>query len=448
LCIGQNKGPTGKENPRRSGGDGVGRRMGKWSHDRRASLLIAMAMLGVLSVTAATPHSAAQSQTGATPYDSIAVDGENYAGPARGTAWDETGSTIYIGLLAPMHGPEAAEGEALVVAARMALQDSTRRPLPGGRHLELAIGDESGPAWGHVSDVILQLVLQKDVVALITSADGTDTHVSEQVGNRIGVPVLTLSSDATTTQIDIPWIFRLGPSDTTQAQAIAANIYQEVGMKRVIVLSEDDHDGRSGAVAMRQAAISMGAPVPEELGLDPQKLDFSSVVKRVQADSPQAIVLWTRADVAQRLLPMVRAAGISVPVYFSQQAAQAGSGLAMASTGGNRDSGDSLPLWGLAARGENTAVQKNFAERYLELTGNAPSTAAAEAYDAVCLTARALRATGPNRARIRDQLAHTHNYSGVSGTITFDHEGNTITPIHLVALRPEQSSAAIAGGAE
>ena len=144
-------------------------------------------------------QAAAQSKTTAAPYDSIAVDGENYAGPARGAAWDETGSTVYIGLLAPMHGPEAAEGEALVAAANMALKDSTQRPLPGGRHVELAIGDESGPAWGHVSDVILQLVLQKNVVALITSADGTDTHVSEQVGNRIGVPVLTLSSDATTT---------------------------------------------------------------------------------------------------------------------------------------------------------------------------------------------------------------------------------------------------------
>ncbi len=422
--------------------------MERWSQDRRAGLLIAMVMLGVWSVTAATPQAAAQSKTTAAPYDSIAVDGENYAGPTRGAAWDETGSTVYIGLLAPMHGPEAAEGKALVVAANMALKDSTQRPLPGGRRVELAIGDESGPAWGHVSDVILQLVLQKNVVALITSADGTDTHVSEQVGNRIGVPVLTLSSDATTTQIDIPWIFRLGPSDTTQTQAIAANIYREVGMKRVIVISEDDHDGRSGAAAMRQAAIAMGAAVLEDLVVDSLRPEFSSVVKRVQADSPQAIVLWTRADVAQRLLPMLRAAGISVPVYFSQQAAQAGSGLTLTSTSITPERSSAMAAWTVASREQYTGAQKSFATRYLQRTGRQPSTAAAEAYDAVCLTARALLATGPNRARIRDQLAHTRNYSGTSGTITFDHEGNNITPIHLVALRLVPPSAEETGGAE
>jgi branched-chain amino acid transport system substrate-binding protein len=423
--------------------------MGKWSQDRVTRLLTATVTLVMLLVPAATRRAAAQSNTKPAPYDSIATDGEKYAGPARGSAWDETGSTVYIGLLAPMHGPEMAEGEALVAAANMALKDSMQRPLPGGRHVELAIGDESGPAWGHVSDVILQLVLRQNVVALITSTDGTDTHVSEQVGNRIGVPVLTLSNDATTTQIDIPWIFRLGPSDTVQAQAIAANIYQERGLKKVMVISEGDHDGRGGVAAMRQAASSFSAPVPEELVLDPQKPDFSSLVTRIQADSPQAIVVWTRTDAAHSLLPMLHAADVSPEVYLSQQAAQAGSGLAMApSVVKGESAANSTPAWTIASRGPYTSAQKSFANRYFQQTGRQPSAAAAEAYDSVCLTVRALRAAGPNRARMRDQLARTRDYSGASGTISFDREGNNTTQMDLVALHAEQPSTAIGGSAE
>lgn len=423
--------------------------MEKWSQGGVASLRVATAMLSVLVMPLVTPQSAAQGKSKAVPYDSIAIDGENYAGPARGPAWDETGSTVYVGLLAPLHGPEMAEGEAMVAAARMALKDSTQSPLPGGRHVELAIGDESGPAWGHVSEVVLHLVLEKNVVALITSTDGTDTHVSEQVGNRIGVPVLTLSNDATTTQIDIPWIFRVGPSDTTQAQTIAANIYGKRGLKRAMVIFAEDHDGRGGAAAMRQAAVSMGTPRPEELGLDPLQPDFSSVVRRIQADSPQAIVLWTRADLVQRLLPMLPAAGISIPVYFSQQAAQAGSPLTLTSTGAKRESAaDSFSAWTIAAREENTAARRSFATRYLRQMGRPPSVAASEAYDAVCLAVRALRAAGPNRARVRDQLAGTRGYSGASGTISFDREGDNTTQIHLVALRPEQPSMETGGNAE
>lgn len=423
--------------------------MQKRTHGSVATFLTAILMLAVLVVTASTRQSAAQGKTKAVPYDSIASDGENYAGPARGSAWDQTGSTVYVGLLAPTHGSDMAEGEALVAAANMALNDSTQRPFPRGRHIELAVGDESGPAWGHVSDVILQLFLRQNVVALITSADGMNTHVSEQVGNRIGVPILTLSNDATTTEIDIPWIFRLGPSDAVQAQAIATNIYRERGLKRVTVISEGDHDGRGGVAAMRLAAISMGASVPEELVLDSQKPDFSSVVTSIRADSPQAIVLWTRAHAAQSLLPMLAAAGVSATVYLSQQAAQAGSGLALMSTMNNgENAANSLSAWTIIARGEDTAVRTSFVTRYLQKTGRPPSAAATEAYDAVCLTVRALRAVGPNRARMRDALAQTREYPGASGTVTFDREGNNTTRIQVVAMRLKPQSRERGGSAE
>ena len=108
----------------------------------------------------------------------------------------------------------------------------------------------------------------------------------------------------------------------------------------------------------------------------------------------------------------------------------------LTSAGDKRESAaDSLYAWTLAARAENTAAGKSFATRYLQQTGRPPSAAAAEAYDAVCLTVRALRAAGPNRARVRDQLARTRGYSGASGIISFDRDGNNTTQVHLVALR-------------
>jgi branched-chain amino acid transport system substrate-binding protein len=424
--------------------------MEKRTHNHVAALLAATMVLAVFLVPAATRQVTAQSKTqAAAPYDSIATDGETYAGPGREFAQDEIGPTIFIGLLAPMHGPEKAEGAALVAAARMALQDSTQGLLPHGQRIELAVGDESGPAWGHVSDVILQLVLRQNVVALITSTDGTDTHVSEQVGNRIGVPILTLSSDATTTQIDIPWIFRLGPSDAVQAQTIAANIFRDRGLKNVMVISDGDHDGRGGIAALRQAAISMGAPRPEELVLDPLKPDFSSTVARVQDISPQAIVVWTQADFAHGLLPLLRASGVATPVYLSQQAAHADSGLFPATSTENVESAaNSTSAWTIASRGQSTSAQESFAARYSRQMGGPPSTAAAEAYDAVCLTVRALRSAGPNRARVRDKLAKVQDFPGMSGTISFDREGNNGTQVHLVAVPRQTPSMATGDGAD
>jgi ABC-type branched-subunit amino acid transport system substrate-binding protein len=235
------------------------------------------------------------------PYASIATDGETYQGPGRSPANDLSEKLIRIGMLAPLQGPRKPEGDAMLAAARMALHDAL--PLRNHR-IELAIEDASAPQWGTLSDAILRLVLDDNVVAFITSTSASETHLTEQVANRIGLPVLTLSTDPTTTQINIPWIFRIGPSDAEQAHSIAP-------------------------------------------------------------DDPTA------------------------------------------------------------------ANRQAFATRFQALTGAPPTNVATQTYDAVTLTLRAIRAAGPNRARVRDQLSHVQAYEGASGQITFDRQGNNHAAHHL-----------------
>jgi ABC-type branched-subunit amino acid transport system substrate-binding protein len=241
------------------------------------------------------------------PYASISAEVETYAGPGRALANDLTSPVVRIGLLAPLQGVRKAEGNAMVAAAQMALRDTASIHWKGGARVALAVEDSSGPSWGMVSDAVIRLVLDDEAVAVITSTSRADTHLCEQVGNRIGVSVLTLSADPTTTQIDIPWIFRMRPSAAHQAQEIAPDI--------------------------------------------------------------------------------------------------------------------------------PTVARQSFAARFRQSTGIAPSQVASETYDAVTLTVLALQTAGPNRARIRDQIARANDYDGVSGRISFDREGNDTPPPHLLQLK-------------
>ena len=254
---------------------------------------------------------AVRTQTTTTvPYASISTEVESYAGPGRASANDLKGQVVRIGLLAPLQGARKAEGDAMVAAAQMALRDSASQRLNRGRRVALAVEDSSGGSWGVVSDAVIRLMLDDEAVAVITSTSGADTHLCEQVGNRIGVPVLTLSADSTTTQIDIPWIFRMGPSDVEKADVIAQD--------------------RAGEV-----------------------------------DEP-------------------------------------------------------------------TAKRREFVTRFRRATGVTPGRVATETYDAVVLTVQALQKTGPNSARIRDELGKTVNYDGMSGKIMFDREGNNRASLHPV----------------
>jgi branched-chain amino acid transport system substrate-binding protein len=370
------------------------------------------------------------------PYASIGSEGVTYAGPGREASYNLAGPTIHIGLLAPLHGPQQADGEAIVRAAQMALQDAEQKPLPGGLHLTLAIGDESGPAWGRVTDALLRLVFNDHAVAIVTSARGTTAHLSEQVGNKIGVPVLTLSSDATTTQINLPWIFRLGPSDAQQAQVIAQDIYRVRGFRHVLLVTERDHDGRMGGREFVEATHQLGVPNLASLVINPLQPGTGSLLALIKTQPPQAIVFWTQPEVARKLLEAIHAGGVHTLIYLSQETAQEGSGLKSLrqNTAGVKDPAG-VGIYTVATPLDETPSHESFARRYQAAAGTLPSPVAAEAYDAVRLVAQAVRVAGPNRARVRDHVSNIRNFAGVSGTISFDGQGDNRTEACLVRLQ-------------
>jgi hypothetical protein len=88
-----------------------------------------------------------------------------------------------------------------------------------------------------------------------SSVPSTETsRTRHQITNKIAMPIVTLPSDATTTRINIPWIFRRGPGDADQAQLIATDIYRRRNLRKVLLIAEDDHDGRVGAEEFLRAA--------------------------------------------------------------------------------------------------------------------------------------------------------------------------------------------------
>ena len=387
-------------------------------------------------VTAGGETAAAGQQADHAPTPYASIGAVTYAGPARASSFDLAGPVIRIGLLAPLHGPEKADGEAIVLAARMALQEAARRAFPGGQRLELAIGDEVGPSWGQTADALLHLVSDDHALALITSANGATAHLAEQVGNRIGVPVLTLSTDPTTTEIDLPWIFRLGPSDSTLARAIARDIQRSDGPQRIVLVAERDHDGRVGAQEFQKAIQHVGASSVACVFLDPLEPEYDSLLVQLQAQPADAIVLWTKPETAGGLVDRLQKAPVSTPVYLSLRAAQPSSGLDRGSTDSSiANDLASTSIWTTAPLVTSAPAREIFEQRYEQQTGRLPSAVAAETYDAVTLLAEAFRVVGPNRARVRDWVAKVRGFPGVSGSISFDDQGNNTPSLRLVRIQ-------------
>jgi branched-chain amino acid transport system substrate-binding protein len=360
-------------------------------------------------VLIAVPVSA-QSESSPTPYASMNRDNVAYRGPDRSSANDLFGNVTTIGILLPLQGARAAQGTALQTAAQMALDDEVASATGTTNHrLALAFRDES-EHWGQASSEMVQLIDQQQAIALITPADGSIAHQAEQIANKIGIPILTFSSDATTTRINIPWIFRLGPSDADQAQLIATDIYQQRNLRKVFLIAEDDHDGRVGAEEFLRAVNSIHGAPPERVDFNPATSDLASLANRLRSMRPDTIVLWVSSEAAATLLPILQAVPSAV-TYLSSKAAQF-------------SPQPSQPWFSASLLTPSTDRALNFAARYRQQTGLEATVPAREIYDAVRLLAAAVRVAGPNRARVRDYLASGASYSGVTGAFSFDKAGN------------------------
>jgi ABC-type branched-subunit amino acid transport system substrate-binding protein len=379
----------------------------------------------------------AQSDNSTTkPYATLDRQAVTYRGPVAAGQFSP-GENAVIGAMLPLHGPEQAEGQALLAALQVAVdQELARGALPDGRKLLLVARDESGP-WGQASSEILKLIDQDHAVVVLTSANGSIAHQAEQIANKISFPILTLASDPTTTQTNVPWVFRIAPSDTDQAHAFARRIYTELKLQKVLLVAQTDHDGRNGRAEFEKAARELRAPAPDVVELATPAASSEALAGAIAQHSPDSVVLWTDAIAAQELVSTIRANRPRIPIFLSTKAAQLSTqslsaSLCIAAVREDQKLGEEFTVVSLPTQAD--VMRDDFAREYHARAGEPPSIAAFQAYEAIRLVIAGLRSAGVNRVLLRDYLANDGTFRAALPVVPFDPAGNDTDEFTIVTI--------------
>jgi len=137
------------------------------------------------------------------PYAKVGEGGVHYAGPP-------TGDTNPHELKIAVFGPNA---DRAVDSA--AITETLKNLHASGRDFTL-IAIPSEGSWGKASSALVQAVVQDHALGII-ALDRDSSHLAEQIGVKIFVPVIAISSDRMLTSTNIPWIFRLPEGSTLSA---------------------------------------------------------------------------------------------------------------------------------------------------------------------------------------------------------------------------------------
>lgn len=338
-----------------------------------------------------------------------------YHGPGREfTDEDPNPPTIKIGILASLSGGGAVYGLAMKEGADLAAEEINSKGGVLGKPLELVYRDDKND-MGENGHQTVKLLFEDKVWAIIGSVHSGCTHVAARITLKAETPQLTtVSTDPTVQMIGSPWMFRCLADDRAQGRAIARLVFDIHGKKRVGLFQQNNRYGKMGGKTIAQIASQRGTPLIFKNFFETGQKDFSQQIAVLKQYNPDAIIIWGLYSEAAELVKSIRAAGYSTPIYGAD-------GLV---------SPDFIKIAGKAAEGtivtypfddtRNDPVTQRFIQTFQKKYGKKPDSFAAHAYDAVYLMARAIEIGGLNKARIRDALASTKDFHGVTGFISFN----------------------------
>ena len=213
------------------------------------------------------------------------------------------------------------------------------------------------------------------------------------------------------------------------------------GIKKIAVMSASDGFGGSGREELLRLAGENGLEVVADERYNPQDTDLSAQLTKIRSAQPQAIVNWSTGPTQILAVKNWRDLGMSsIPLYQShgfgsrknlQLAGEAAEGVLLALARVNVG-----PL--LSDQDPQKKVIMEYTKAYEERFKEPISSFGGHAWDSMQLAIAALKAVGPNPAKIRDFLENTKGFVGQHGIFNFsaqDHNGLSKDDLLMVVVK-------------
>jgi branched-chain amino acid transport system substrate-binding protein len=209
------------------------------------------------------------------------------------------------------------------------------------------------------------------------------------------------------------YTFRNYPSDVFQGQALAKKV-AERGLRNIALLYINNDYG-NGLRNEFVKHFSGATPVNE--GHVPQTRDFRTVVAKVKAAHPDAVVLISQMAEASRLLDQLHEQGVSVPIFGSEALKDK----ALFETAKPESLADLFMLFTASYNGPEASA---FKRAYLARFGKEPGAFADYVHDNVLMLAKVLQNCKQKDAECVKNALYETTLIGATGRISFDSNGD------------------------
>ena len=359
---------------------------------------------------------------------------------------------IVIGEYGSLTGNDATFGQSTKAGVEIALQElaAQKGGKIGGLAVRSVVEDDQGKAE-EAATVVQKLINQDQVVCVIGEVASSRSLAAAPICQSAGVPMISPSSTNPKVTQAGDYIFRMCFLDDFQGETMAKFARVNLGLKKVAILKDVKSDYSIGLAQYFTAAFTQaGGTIVTEQAYTAGDQDFSAQLTAMKAKNPEAIFIpgyYTEVGLIAR---KARELGINVPLlggdgWESEKLIEIGGDAMNGAYYSNH--------WALDK--PDTTLQA-FLQKYKTKFNSEPDAIAGLAYDAAgvlfsCMEKLAAtdpasfaalgssKAGTPERkaacAKLRDLIAATAAYPGVTGNITLDANRNASKPAVVIEVK-------------
>jgi branched-chain amino acid transport system substrate-binding protein len=349
-------------------------------------------------------------------------------------------NTIRIGALLPMSGPGSYFGAQDKQGIELAL-DAINKTGVSGYKLEVKFEDSSCsplPATQAAKRLLDQY--KPDVVIGEECSDATLAVMP--LMEQAKVPLLNAGSSAIRiTDPGNSWTFRIMPNEVMQGVDIATHAYNDLNARTAALLYENTNAGIGNARIFNETFTKLGGKIVADTGFGRDVNDFTAIATRIAGvGKVDVIPTYTLEGQGVKITQALSQAGVVkggdgkaiqlgtiwLPLGFEQKAGKASIGYVRIVQFDPTEERD---------------IVRNFVKDFKARFNSDPTHLSAHAYDQIMLIADVVKRGATDAQSIRDMLAATRNFAGVTGSIEFDSANQNIRrdTMHYVETSPDLS---------
>ena len=360
-------------------------------------------------------NSAVGDVSGSTP--PAAPSSGNQGGGETPTGGTDSSEPIKIALTAPLTGNLSQYGESFQNSVELACKQWNDKGGVLGRTVELVVEDTAGDS-AQAATVAQKVVSDGSIFAQIGDFNTACCLAAQPIYDAAGMLQISPTCSAVNFAVGSKWSFECLGTQDVQGEFMAQWAY-ESGARKVAVLYLNSDWGISVDQGFANAFVALGGEIVIEEPYNDGETDFSAALTKLRQTEPDALYIACYYNDGAAINIQRETLGWDIPVYHP----------------GTVYSSDFLDIGGSAVEGvftnvgfypdDPTPAAAAFIEEYNTLYGGDPDYYGACAYEAFNVLMEAIQRAGElDNAKVRDELAATTGHEGVSGSITFDANGD------------------------